>query len=108
MVFKLIWSCPINLKVIVFSWQFFLGCILTEDNLFRRNVLRSLADPSCVLRSSAAETVSHLFLQCPFFVTSGVQSLVGMDFLFVLQMICSTSICSLEAWCSQNSRKSQL
>ncbi|CAN1167553.1 Putative ribonuclease H protein At1g65750 [Linum perenne] len=61
----LIWLSDVPTKVSGFAWQVFHGCISTFDNLQRRGFI---GPNICVLCRAGLESVSHLFLFCPFSV----------------------------------------
>jgi hypothetical protein len=60
----LVWGSWAPTKVIVFSWQAFLGRLPTRENLLRRGVACDGA-AGCVLCGGGRETEDHLFVSCP-------------------------------------------
>lgn len=62
--FKKLWKCKIPSKVLVFTWQVFLGRIPTKVNLSKRGIHLSLEEHLCVFCKSNYESENHLFLTC--------------------------------------------
>jgi hypothetical protein len=56
----------IPLKVYVFAWCLFVDRLLTNDNLFRRDILNQ-DSRLCVSGCGASESANHLVLDCNFF-----------------------------------------
>ena len=61
-----LWHKNVPLKVVIFAWRLFRDRLPTKDNLSRRHVIDTDAQP-CIGDCGEMETSSHLFLHCDFF-----------------------------------------
>jgi hypothetical protein len=59
-----IWKSWAPLKVIVFSWQSFLGRLPTRENLVRRRIIVDGEGAGCALCVGGRELENHLFSSC--------------------------------------------
>lgn len=63
-VFEKIWKVQVLFRIRVFGWRVFLNMIACKDQLFRRGVLSSNIDMSCVLCLEIVENMEHIFFDC--------------------------------------------
>lgn len=61
--FEKIWKVHVLLRIRVFGWRVFLNMIASKDQLFRRCILTSTTDMSCVLCIQVSENMEHIFFE---------------------------------------------
>jgi hypothetical protein len=83
-VFRAVWKCPAPSKVLGFAWLFLLDRIPSKSNLFRRNILHSVAEQTCVLCNNGVENSVHLFIYCTLAVRVWEEILGWLGLVFCL------------------------
>ena len=61
-----LWNCWTMPKIDMFNWSLLHGRILTGENLEKRRMVGPFRCPLC---AEASETISHLFLKCPYAIS---------------------------------------